>query len=736
MVAVDERNQTIDIFSIKIHEPVWGERSKQRIIYDQTIILPEEPVDQDCVNWGLPEEDQIFRKTFVPPQVRNPGANHEEIWTEEQIDYFVDKEYKLRSNGYWIFIKGEKIWIPGGFYLFLNHWKLISLQDIRFIYTALELWWVWIDTVRDPNWDGLADFKCRQIGDTEFVIFMIWEYATRVSGQKCCMQSALGDDHVEKTYDRLVYGQKEMIWYFKPINRGSDSPADGLEFKYPTEAITTGKIKAQQQQSGTNVQANLQYEYPELNSEILFGPYTERHFDGGTYGRAYLDEFGKAIKFDPQKIIKVLQPAINSRILEKQVGKIIATSTVEEMAGGKSLKWSKKFWDQCKPKMTETGMTSLNRMRRIFRSALDRAPVDRWGHAKKEAEKKWIQDTSKGYLEAGDMLSMRIHERSNPLTIEQVFISANDNSQFDVDKLAMRMHYLNSEEYINPRTGNNIKPWVRGNLRWKDDNIKTGIVVWEPNSKGRWLISHHPEEFGCQPNAKVAGVMMPKPANSHIFKCGVDPYEQKSVLSDDVSMGGIAVKRVLDATIDGIEGRYWQFTDEARGIIAGDPVDFGMHFKTNKYCCTYLYRWADPEHFYMDVILTNVYYGCQYLPEKNKANGLLKFTRDIKHDLYIVDVPNMTNNVKNQSEQDGVTATEKTKDEYFGYLMTLSTKWANTIDHPDILEQMLTMNYANATTKDLGVAVGWTEYHCKIPVFYKPKTEAQKTSKYYSEHLV
>lgn len=735
-IPVDIVNQTIDLQGLKRHEMRWGAESKFREVYDYQVLLPEAPPDEDCINYGLPIEEQVFRRTFIPAQVKNPGAYHEDPWTEEQVEYFVETEYFRRHNGVWIFIKGEKLWIPGPFYIFLNYWRLLSLQDILFRFDALELWWIWIDTVRDTNWDGLIDFKCRQIGDTEFVIFMIWEYATRVRGVKCPMQSCLGDEHVEKSYDRLVYGNKEMIWFLKPIHSGTESPASGLDYSYPAEIITTNKIKAQRDKNGGTIHSSQQYEYPELGSQILFGPYKERHFDGGTYGRAYIDEFGKAEGLDPSKLLRVYQPAINNRLTAQQIGKIIMTSTVEEMKSGKSLIWAKKLWSQAKPVMKANGMTSLNRMRRIFRSALDRAPVDRFGHPKKEAERKWIEEKSKEFLESGDMSGMREHERSNPLTIEQVFMSANDNSQFDIDKLARRQHYLHSEDYRNPKTGTNLKPWVQGNLRWKDDNKESGIVIWEPNSKGRWMISAHPKDHGLKENSKIEGVFRAKPANTNYYRCGIDPYEQKKLVTDDWSFGGIAVKRILDDRIDGKEDRYYQFTDEARGIKAGDPFDGGINFETNRYCCVYLHRHPDPEDFYDDCVRTAVYYGTQFLPEKNKANGLLKYVDDNKFDLYKMDGVQLSKNAKGKSEQEGVTATEKTIDEYFGHLMTLSCKWANTIDLPWILEQLLTMNWENRGQKDLGVAVGWCEYACKVPVHWKPKTEEQKESTYYSENYV
>ncbi|HEY4196880.1 MAG TPA: hypothetical protein VGM63_15160 [Mucilaginibacter sp.] len=734
MFEINREKNTIDLQGLPRWDLTWGKNPTYREVYGFNIMMPDAPQDKYCINYGLPLEDQIFRKTEVPDQVRHPGRIHDDPWTEEQIDYFVDTEYYRRFNGVWIFIKGEKYWMPGKMYLFQNYWPLQSGNEAVFRFTSLELDWIWIDTCRDERLFGLWDFKCRQIGDTEWALFTIWESASSWRNKKFLLQSSIGGDQIEKSYDRLVFSHNKMIWFFKPINRGTENPAQGLELKYPVSAITLNKIKAQQEKSGTNTQSNLEYEYDEINSEIIFGPSKERWGDGQTWMIAYLDEFGKADTMNPVATLNVIRPALFSRIINRKTGNFLGTSTVEEMKSGRSLKWAKQIYEQSKIN-PNTG-TSLNGCRAIFRSALDRAPVDHWGFPMKEAERVWIEAKSKEYLEAGDIRGMLDHQRANPITIEQVFASANDESQFDIEKLAMRQQYLHSSDYKNPRTNTNVKPWVRGNLRWKDNNKETGEAVWEPNSKGRWLISAHPKDHGLKENAKTAGVWRPKPSNTQYYRCGIDPFEQKKTITDDWSMGGIAVKRVLDDFIDGKEDRYYQFTDEARGIKTGDPVDGGIHFLTNRYCCTYLYRQNDPEDFYEDAILTCVYYGTEFLPEKNKANGLLKHFTDRKHELYIMDKPNLTKNAKGKSEEQGVTATEKTIDEYFGHLMTLSCRWANTIDHPDILEQLLTMNWDNRGTKDLGVAVGWCEYACKVPNFYKPKTIEQKSSVYYTENYV
>jgi hypothetical protein len=219
---------------------------------------------------------------------------------------------------------------------------------------------------------------------------------------------------------------------------------------------------------------------------------------------------------------------------------------------------------------------------------------------------------------------------------------------------------------------------------------------------------------------------------------GVDPYEQKETTTDDISMGGIAVKARLNHYIDRPEDetRYHRFTDETKKVMAGDPVEDGQNFETNRYVCSYLHRWKDPNKFYEDVILTAVYYGTEFLPEKNKAGGLLTYLDLREHELYLMQRPTLSKNAQGKTERDGVTATDKTIDEYFGYLMSLSCQWANTIDIPEILDQLLTMNWDNRGEKDLGVAVGWCEYASKVKNFVRKKTEEQKGSTYYTEIYV
>lgn len=719
-------NDRIDLQALPYYFIKFSEKSKIQKCYEYDVILPEEPRDEDCVNYGLPIQDQIFRKTYIPKQILYPNKNFgSENWTQDQKDKFIEREYNRRFNGLFIFIKGRKYYIPGTFYFFLNYWKSQTGEEFIYKFTDLEFYLIWMYACYSPKIFGLFDFKCRQIGDTEKVISMIYEYTSRVRGVKACMQS-INLEHIEATYDRIIHGHKNMIYYMKPINQGSDDPRNGLQFNYPSENINLNTIKRQAQEHGTATQSNLDYEYPEINSQILYGPSKPKFFDGQTYGRAYNDEFGKNENMDPNDWIKVLIEAMRSRIMDKKMGMIIGTSTVEDMKSGDTLKNAKKVWAQCDPNNLTSEGETINGCIRIFRGALDRAPVDRWGFPKKEEELEKINSKVKAMMMMGDIRGMIDYKRKNCVTIEDVFKSTNDESQFDIEKLQNRLFFVENES--------EKKLYVRGNFKWKD-GIKDTQVIWEPNKNGRWVVSKHPNDYGLESNARVLGVLSPKPANIRHFCAGVDPIDQQTTLESEPSQGAICVKAKLNEALDGSADRYYQFTDETRGIFKGDPVDGGANFISNRIVCTYLYRHPDPVDFFEDVIMTMVYYGTDFLPEKDRFGGLHTHLKNRGYELYLMDRPSHIRNAKGQTEQHGVSATTGNINTYFEYLTTLSCKWANTIDHPDVLEQMLTMNWQNRGKKDLGVAVGWCEYASAQPTMKYTRQEQQRIH-HFSENYV
>lgn len=725
---ISKDDKYVDLESLPRYDLKWDGKSKIEHIYERDIIIPTEPADDACVNFGLDVHDQIFRRTLIPKQVLNPTKNFgRESWTQQRIDDFIDAEWHRRRNGLWMWIKGKKTYIPPLLNFKMNYWK--SITGVEFIYKSSDrdLCLFWQAAIHTPECDGVADFKCRQLGDTETTLAMIFEYGSRVRGTINAIQSCINEGHAKKSYFRLVHGHKKMIYYFRPVNQGTEDPKKGLNLSYPAQHITYNSLRKKSEDGEIANKSSLDdYEYPEVGSQFYFGPSRESEFDGTTLGRAYLDEFGKSDgKLNPVEWIKVIKEATESRILNRKMGMIIMTSTVEDI-GADSLMWAKMIWNQSDPnKLTSLGKTA-NGLWRCFRNAVDRGEVDRWGFPLKEKIIAEIKEKYKMFIDAGDIKGAISFMRKNCLTIEDVFIGANDESQFDIEKLTKRLFWLQNDA---PK-----KMCVPGNLKWKD-GIKDTEVVWEPNPKGKWMISKHPKDFGLEANKKVTSVIAKKPGNSNYFKSGLDPYDQQSTMEADPSLGAICVKRVLDEYIDGGTDKYYQYDDPHGLFKIGDPMNWGSDFTTNRIVCDYLWREADPNDFFEDLILTIVYYGTDFLPEKDRFGACHSYLKTRGYELYLMEKPTDKKNAKGQLEREGVSATIGNIDTYFSFLTTLSTKWANTIDHPRVLEQLLSTNFKNRGKKDLSVACGWMEFAASQPKSgYKAHVQQELT--HYQEYAV
>lgn len=727
---ISKDGKYMDLLHLPNYKLRWSEKSKVQKVYEYDFIIPEEPKDEDCAGYGLSEYDQIFYRTLIPKQVLNPTANYgRENWTQKEIDTFIDNEWQRRLNGVWFFIKGRKTYIPGLLYIKMNYWTPITGKEFIYKFSDLEFFYFWMHALYEPTCRGIIDFKCRQIGDTENVMLIMWEYGSRVRGTMNTIQSCINEDHAIGSYDRLVHGHRNMIYYFKPMNKGTDDPRKGLILDYPTRHMTQASVKENIKNGELiNKSSHDDYEYKPIGSRFKFGPSKITRFDGATgVGRAYCDEFGKAIDMNPLEWLRTMVEATYSNIYGIKMGMILMTSTVEDI-GTDSLDWSMTLWNQSDPDKKSSSGGTANGLLRCFRNVVDRGEVDRWGDPMKDKIVAAIKETVRMMIESGDIKGSISYRRKNCLTIEDVFMSANDNSQFDIEKLTKRLFWIQNKA---PK-----KTCVRGNLKWLD-GVRDSRVVWEPNPNGKWMISKHPSDFSLEDNKKVNGVMSHKPGNTQFFKAGVDPYDQQSTMETESkrSKGAICVKRVLDEYIDGAATNYHQFDDPEGKFRIGDPMDSGAEFQTNRIVCDYIYREEDPNDFFEDIILTMVYYGSDFLPEKDRFGACHSYLKMRGYELYLMDKPTDKKNSRGHQEKEGVSATIGNIDTYFSFLTTLSTKWANSIDHPRVIEQLLSTNFKNRGTKDLSVACGWMEFAANQPrSAYKKQAQQQIT--HYQEYAV
>lgn len=688
-------------------------------VYGYVVEIPDEPEDEYCVNLGIAQNDQYYRRTWVPDDLQ--------YWKEDVKEEFIQREYHRRKEGLWYFINGVKVYFPGICYWFLRYWMMQTGKLPLFRMSDLDFFLLWTYVVRSPTIYGLVVFKCRRLGDTEKALCIIYEYASRVKNTINGMQDCRKEDEIEKTYQRLTFAHENMIWFMKPINRGTTNPKANLELKMPESKITMkSQLKLNSKQMGDEVE----FEFKALGSEINYYVSTEDATDGKRHGRFYCDEFGKPKKLNPIEGWRYTKKTLVDEIYETLSGKALYTSTVEEetkktteKGESKYLEIAQEMWDDADPdNLSETGETTSG-MIRVVRGALERGRPDRFGYTNKEALLEKIEADKRHLIKQKKWKKLVEYQRQNCVDISDIFTSMTGDSSFNIENLAQREIRLRYE----------IKPAkaVRGNFEWKDgkkptkENKHEIEVIWVPNSNGRWLVSGHPKDWNLQANAKNDFSHNPKPKNTHAFCCGIDPVAQKDVLDKkNRSLAGLVIKRKLDPLIDGDK-----FDSE------GEPEFGGEYFSTNRIVCTYLWRWEEPTDNYEDWLMSLIYFGSDFLIEKNHSAGFQQYLEGIKFHGYYMAPDTTLKNVTGQSEQWGISANEKTIDLYFSYLATLTNKWHNTIDHPNVIDQLKSMNYENKGKKDLGVATGICEVASQRQSSKKADRKEDKTV-YFPEYTV
>lgn len=726
---------TIDLQGLPYYKMVFGANATKETIYDVECWIPDAPEDSACVNHGLSAREQIFRFTHIPDQVRFRDKDFgRDNWTEREIDAFVDAEFNKRKNGIWFWINNKKTYIPGCLYFKMNYWTSITSETFLYRDSDREFFTFLLNATIHPKCKGVADFKCRQIGDTENCICYMYERGSRIKGSLHTMQSFVNEDHVIETYQRLIHGHSNMIYYFRPMNRGTENPTKGLYCAYPSKHLTHAEIQ-RQVDAGTSVGTSSleSYQHEPLGSRFKYGPAKTVRFDGATgICTALGDESGKSTTDNPVDWIQTMVEATFSSIRGKKRGMIVMPTTVEEISAN-SLDWAETIYKESDPhKLLKSGNT-INGLWHIFRGVAERGfeeiIADWWGAIDKALVIEAVTEKYNAMIEAGNARGAMGFLRKNPRTIADVFLTAKNDSPFNTEGLSKREFYLT--EVAHP------KPYVRGNLRWKDGQPDTN-VVWEPNPKGRWVISKHPHDYNLEANKRVDHINARKPGNTAYFCAGLDPIDQNETVSSDEERSklGLVVMRRPDKTVDSEETLYYQFNDDIRGIVKGMPVDLGSDFKTNRVCCTYLSRSDNPADNFEDVILTMVYYGSDFLPEKNRYGGLKTYLKLREYSGYEMDKPTDVKNVKGQTEKGGVTATENSISMYFEFITEYTYTMANAIDHPELANQLKVMNNKNKGKKDLGVAFGWCLYAAKQKKARWHGDKEKKEIRHFSENVV
>lgn len=666
------------------------------------VVLPDMPPLHTMENYGLPIEQQKFKREQLPSNFK---TLRDGTFEKESI---IDEMYQLRDNGKWCIIKGQPVYISGSAWFFFNCWTLQEGRLPDFHIEAVEFYQVLDWIVRTPHILGMLLVKGRQEGATAKINCWCYNMATRYKGAHIGL---MGDDETRAKTNlaKITKGHATMIDFFKPISKGTTKTLSQLSFTIPEQKIS---IK--------NLDEIREKNYEGLESDITFktglGSY-----DGDRLLALYFDECFKTKAFDINKQLDILRPAFRSkRNLSKFSGKIIYASTVEEpkRAGEDEsdvLKVTESMWEAANPKSVDKYGRTRNGLVRYFRSILESSPVDEWGFCKKDETLDIINEDIKTLIENKDWSGLTSFRRKNPLNIDDALQSSVDKCPLFPQQIELKLKELRDK--VDQFGRHKEAEAVRGNLIFTDATWTS--VRWMPDPTGRWLISQHPTE----PNAKVLrnGKMFPKNNNKYRGFC--DPTDVMDATSRDnqLSKTGIIVKRILDKSVEDLE---------KVGFYEKDGIELCRNpraLKTNRFICTYHHRNDDPDQNVVDALATAVYFGFQIAVETNSPSTHTNIMKIMPQ--YLANTPQVAKSEtskrsRKRATEKGWRTDQRNKSTATDCLISYFHDYLPIIEHEDLLRDAKKFNGSNHTKCDLAWCAMATEAQ-SVELSFKAQKEEQ-----------
>ena len=635
------------------------------------LLFPDMPEESTMYNYGLPQDEQVWRRVEIPKDYRH--------WPWQRKKQWADEMWHRRRNGEWWLINGKPVYLTGTAFLYFNFWHIgnKTLPDFK----MQCVWWFQVmrDVEIDNNCFGEVEIKPRRAHSTEMSLCWGWDMITKYRDSKMGIMSKT-DNEAEMAFDRLVFSAMKMHHIFKPKNTGSDRPQATLEYQYPAKRIGTSNVASHQEEDMT----------PELHSKVWFEPTVEGKFDGEKLRAALFDEIGKipVSKMDVTYQWDVMRECMSLNMRQDIIGKAIIPSTIEDMDDGKSIAIVQKFWDTSDPSLmlTDDAGRTISGCKRMFRPYWITANVDKFGYPLVEDARKYRNAQLESYLRKGLLIEAADWRRRYPETVQEALAPPSGEASLPTELIDLAISNIAAMPELKA---------VRGTFSWKN-GVFGGDVVWMPDPNGRWEVSRHPDKpnnYITLQNGRKA------PGNTDHSAMGVDPFDAmmpKTGGSDGAFCVGMMHEPIRDMDMS---------FDEHDILLTN-----GMW--SDSCACDYASRPFRPEEFYEDALMTAIYFGCQMLVEYNKP-GLVNWGFEKGFGAYFAQKPvnadaNWMRRGKNTTPEAGTSATPATIDNYYRHLRShIIRRWRN-YTHPRLLADLKMLTATNRTERDLSVAWGWT----------------------------
>lgn len=247
--------------------------------------FPEMPKPEDTINYKVPERAQKWVREEIPFDLTDKGIAKATMGLKEAqaikaIDAiyakhsdFIERQFRMREEGVWIYIKGIPIYVPGTYWYGVNYVReSSSLPSFRMIQNELMIFWEACKA--DERCFGMQYVKNRRMGASLLAIMELLESGTITEDKLLGIISKKGDD-AKKIFRRLVNAFRRLPPFFKPITDGTTAPKTNLVFDEPTRKRKAGEHVV----SGEGLSTMIEWHNTQMNA-----------MDGDAIFRSLIDE--------------------------------------------------------------------------------------------------------------------------------------------------------------------------------------------------------------------------------------------------------------------------------------------------------------------------------------------------------------------------------------------------------------------------------------------------------------
>lgn len=683
------------------------------LLHPYDIVLPDPPKAEDIINFGLPIEQQFFKRIEQPKklielnQLEDVKEARKRLVASDELSAWVDSLWDLLEYGQWQYIRGVPTFITGDYLRYLSFNKIdTGLPLYRSSDMDKAQWWEFC-IKRNPYCFGGIEMTRRRVGKSYIAGAFGLSSSTSNYGRNFGIQSKEDKSAMDFFRKCVRNPLKSYPFYLRP-NSSTDLNTKGnrIEFDEPDHI---GKAS-------------------ELESWIEYGTSESKYFDGRKMFFYVNDECGKNTNADVSETLEIIRPCLIED--EVIIGKALFTSTVEEMErkGGANFK---KIWDdsdrnpnlpESERKIDNNGQT-VSGLYPYFTPAPNNYIFDQYGNAiignpkDYQIEHRLNYLKSKGlnekeaYKGGRELIDEMINKqpqgnkrqamiRKFPRGIREAFRSSNKNCEFNEEILNKRLEYF--------CYGTN--PFISYfNLKWKDGKVDTEVIAEASTEQhGRFKIAWlPPPEYRNQSVQKYGEKC---PALSHLGCAGSDTFKYdktKDVVRQSMGTGYV----------------YWGFDPNI------DSLDTNTDdWKTADFVCEYINRPPSVDEYCEDMLMMSVFYSVEMYPEFNIDHVKRHFTTRgyagyLKHGSKIKKRGGVT--VVEENIQAGAHTTELMKPTMFKFMEKYVNTSASRCKFPKLLEDLRDVEYHNLTPYDsfVGATYAIMGYHEGLDK--KPVNEAK-----------